>query len=185
MAQTSKRPKKQAAQGKRKPQPQRAFTEVSERITKEFAPVVDESGLYLEEVKVGRQSGGMVVRVVVDLFDGPGGVDSEALADLSRAFSRILDDVDLVQGSYTLEVSTPGAERMLSEARHFSRSIGRLVSFRKTDGSVLVARITGVDGTTVSVSGEAATQIPLSDIASARVQVELGRAQEEEQTDES
>ena len=84
---------------------------VAEQITNELQSIIAESGLYLESVKIGRGGTRTVVKVVVDLPEGPGGVDSDSLTDVSRAISKRLDDVDLVEGAYTLEVSTPGAER--------------------------------------------------------------------------
>ena len=84
---------------------------MTESISAALDEVVASCGLYLETVKVGRGGKNLVVKVVVDLPSGPGGVDSDRLTEVSRDISQRLDDVDLVQGAYTLEVSTPGAER--------------------------------------------------------------------------
>lgn len=189
MAQSSKNPRPKGKQAKRQDARGKHRNDatasvhtnskaLSDRICAEVKPIVESHGLYLEQVKVGRQSHGALVRVTVDLPAGPGGVDSETLTDVSRALSVRLDDVDLVQGAYNLEVSTPGAERLLTEPRHYSRSIGRLVAFRLTDGSTLDARVVSLDGDKVTVEGGAVTSIAMSDIASARVQVELGRVQD-------
>ena len=150
---------------------------VVEQVQAAVAPLVEEAGLYLENVKVGRTGGSAVVKVVVDLPWGPGGVDSDRLTDVSRAISTVLDDADLVQGAYTLEVSTPGAERTLTEPRHFSRAEGRMVSFRLTDGEVLTARLIQAKGATLNVrTQDGERSVELSNVASACVQVELGKA---------
>lgn len=147
---------------------------VAEQITNELQSIIAESGLYLESVKIGRGGTRTVVKVVVDLPEGPGGVDSDSLTDVSRAISKRLDDVDLVEGAYTLEVSTPGAERKLTEARHYSRAIGRLVALRPSSGEAVTARIESLDGDIVNARvPEGSRRIKLADIASARVQVEL------------
>lgn len=148
--------------------------QVAEQITNELQSIIAESGLYLESVKIGRGGTRTVVKVVVDLPEGPGGVDSDSLTDVSRAISKRLDDVDLVEGAYTLEVSTPGAERKLTEARHYSRAIGRLVALRLSSGEAVTARIESLDGDIVNARvPEGSRRIKLADIASARVQVEL------------
>lgn len=154
---------------------QRAKTaQVVEQISSELESVVSAAGLYLESVKMGRGGTQMVVKVVVDLPEGPGGVDSDSLTEVSRVISKRLDDADVVEGAYTLEVSTPGAERKLTETRHFGRAVGRLVAFRLSDGTALNARIDGISGDILSLrSPEGPRSIKLSDIASARVQVEL------------
>lgn len=169
------RPQGLPSQGKRDVNSSQVAADVEAAIQ----PVVTEAGLFLERVKVGRTGGRAVVKVIVDIPWGPGGVDSDALTDVSRAISHLLDDADLVKGAYTLEVSTPGAERLLTEARHFSRAVGRLLSVRFTTGEVLTARLIEAKGDTLSMRTENGVRsVLLSEIASARIRVELGKAEE-------
>lgn len=111
-------------------------------------PAVHEAGLVLERVDVtpaGRRS---VVRVVVDLPDGPGSLDLDAVAALSRAVGAVLDgpDGDAALGStpYVLEVTSPGVDRPLTQRRHFSRATGRLVEVALPGGTVS-GRLSTVD----------------------------------------
>ena len=84
--------------------------------------------LFVVDVAVRGAEGRRVVEVFVD---GPGaGID--ALAEVSRRLSFLLDAEDLVAGSYRLDVSSPGADRPLVDPRQFPRHVGRTlrVSYR-------------------------------------------------------
>lgn len=151
-------------------------SDVAAELRRVLEPVVTDAGLYLEDVSVSAAGRRSVVRVVVDLADGPGGVGSDLLTDVSRQVSATLDDVDVVAGAYTLEVSTPGVTRPLTTARHYRRAEGRLVRLRTTSGAVR-GRVLAVDGEDVVIDTEGTRQVvALSDITSGTVEPELGRA---------
>jgi ribosome maturation factor RimP len=155
-------------------------TTQSERLRELLEPLVSSQGLELEEIAVDSVGRKRVLRVVVDSDTG---ADLDRIADVSRALSAKLDDTDAMgEGEYTLEVGTPGAERLLKEHRHYVRATGRLVKFQLTEGGELVARILQVDddGLDVEVPGvkgrkATARRLAFDDVARARVQVEFNR----------
>lgn len=153
----------------------------TQRVRAAVGPAVAGVGLLLEDVVVTAAGRRSVVRVVVDLPDGPGGVDSEALAEASRAISAAMDDADPVRGSYVLEVSTPGTDRPLTEPRHFRRAVTRLVRLTLTDGSTRAGRLVEVGEALVLEAPDGArTDVPRGDVVRGVVEVELTRAQDEE-----
>jgi ribosome maturation factor RimP len=103
-------------------------------------PVVADAGLELVDVEL--KSG--VLQVTVDR---EGGVDLEALTDANRACSTLLDETDPIPGRYSLEVSSPGIERVLRTPAHFAKAAGATVSV-KTRPQVLGDR--RLQGTLVS-----------------------------------
>ncbi|MZD04845.1 ribosome maturation factor RimP [Streptomyces sp. SID5785] len=161
-------------------------TTQNERLRELLEPLVSSQGLDLEEIDVASVGRKRVLRVVVDADEG---ADLDAIADVSRALSAKLDETDAMgQGEYELEVGTPGAERLLTEHRHYVRATGRLVRFRLTDDSEVVARIlevddTGLDLEVPGVKGRKATArgLDFTDIAQARVQVEFNRKNKNEE----
>ncbi|MFE9776312.1 ribosome maturation factor RimP [Streptomyces sp. NPDC005931] len=155
-------------------------TTQSERLRELLEPLVSSQGLDLEEIAVDAVGRKRVLRVVVDSDTG---ADLDRIADVSRTLSAKLDETDAMgSGEYTLEVGTPGAERLLTERRHYVRATGRLVKFQLTEGGELVARILDVDddGLGVEVPGvkgrkATARRLAFDDITRARVQVEFSR----------
>ena len=137
-----------------------------------LTPVAADAGLLLETVEVVRAGRHSTVRVVVDLPDGRGDVGVDDIAVAARAISEALGRADPIKGRYTLEVSSPGAERELSAPRHFRRAVGRDV--RLTTGT---GEVTGTvlradeESVTVDVGGQERA-IAYADLTGARV---LGR----------
>ncbi|MEU5091998.1 ribosome maturation factor RimP [Streptomyces sp. NPDC021356] len=155
-------------------------TTQSERLRELLEPLVTSEGLDLEEIAVDSVGRKRVLRVVVDSDTG---ADLDAIADVSRALSAKLDETDAMgDGEYTLEVGTPGAERLLAQHRHYVRATGRLVKFQLSEGGELVARIVAVDeeGLDLEVPGvkgrrPTARRVAFPDVVRARVQVEFSR----------
>jgi ribosome maturation factor RimP len=143
--------------------------------------VVDGAGLHLEGVTVTRAGGRSVVRITLDLpEDQVGSLDSDTLGDASRAISAALDADDVVPGAYTLEISTPGTSRPLTEPRHFKRARTRLVTLLLTDGGTahgrLVDVVTSGDGAALVLDD--GTRVALADVRQGKVEVELTRLED-------
>jgi ribosome maturation factor RimP len=151
-----------------------------DRLRELLEPLAAERGMDLEDVKITPAGRRRVLRIAVDTDEG---VELEACAELSRAASSVLDASDVMGGSpYTLEVTSPGAERPLTEDRHYRRSVGRLIRLRLHEGGELTARLLGMDeaGLDLEVPGEkgrkaTARRVEFAEIAAARVELEFSR----------
>jgi ribosome maturation factor RimP len=112
-----------AAPGGREAAP--AVAPDTDKIIRVAEPVVHALGMDLESVKVTTAGRRRLLRMVVD-SDGGVSLDDAALA--SRELSVKLDASDVMGDlPYTLEVSSPGVDRPLTEPRHWQRAVGRLV----------------------------------------------------------
>ncbi|MCC2319228.1 ribosome maturation factor RimP [Cellulomonas chengniuliangii] len=168
----------------------------AQRVRDVVEPLVSAAGLVLEDVEVVRAGKSSVVRILVDLEeDAVGGLDLEDVAEVSQAISTALDDAAVVGGEHTLEVSSPGVGRALTERRHFTRARGRMMTLTRTDGSPLRGRLDDVDRTapdaavlvltpeTPGVKGRpprvgTPVRVPLAEVRDGRVEVEMGRLAE-------
>jgi ribosome maturation factor RimP len=154
-----------------RPERQRAHARPEELATL-LEPVVTEAGLELESVRIGRAGPRRVLRVVVD---GENGVDLDDVARVSRAVAAEVDGRDAMgPGAYTLEVSSPGVDRPLTEPRHWRRAAGRLVRVgvgeRVIEGRVITA---GPDGVTFDIDGDH-SELGYADLGPGKIQVEFG-----------
>lgn len=133
-------------------------------IVQALAPVVGALDLDLYDIEITGAGRARVVRV---LIDREGGVDLEAIAAATEAISPILDasPVDtMLAGPYALEVSSPGLERPLRTATHFTRATGETISVKLRSvetgaGEAPARRIRGV----VQDPGDAGFDLVLDD----------------------
>jgi ribosome maturation factor RimP len=149
------------------------------RIADVIRPVVAAAGMDLESVRVTAAGRRRLLRVVVD---SDGGVSLDDAATVSRELSAALDTV-AVMGDfpYTLEVSSPGVDRPLTDRRHWRRAVGRLVQVTVTDsgssrpvsGRVAAA---DADGVTLDIEGDPKTRrrFPYPVLGPGAIQVEFG-----------
>jgi ribosome maturation factor RimP len=141
----------------------------STRVRPVLEPVVTAAGYDLEDVNVTAAGRRSVVRVVVDR---DGGIDLDAVAEISRAVSDALDAADSLGSSpYVLEVTSPGVDRPLTLARHWRRNIGRLVQAGERTGRIVAA---DDDGVTLDVAGEHQV-VGYPELGAGQVQVEFSR----------
>ncbi len=135
-------------------------------------------GLDLEAVELGPAGKKRVLRVAVDK---DGGVTLDDIAGATRRVSDALDQDGLMgEQAYTLEVTSRGVDRPLTEPRHWRRNHDRLVRAHLHDGSQLTGRVGESDdaGVTLDVSG-APHHLEYDAIAKALVQIEFNRKSEE------
>jgi len=133
-----------------------------------LAPVVAGCRADLEDLSISRAGSRSVVRVVIDR---DGGLDLDAVADVSHAVSAALDAAaDVLRGSFVLEVSTPGVDRPLTEPRHWRRATGRLVKVTRRAGGSTIARVVSAG------SDSAVLADPASGTKSELAYGEVGRA---------
>jgi ribosome maturation factor RimP len=130
------------------------------------APLAAGLDAELLDVEVKGQPGRRVVRLVTD---ADGGLDIDVIAELSRRAGDALDEADVVAGSYTLEVSSPGVDRPLRRPRDFARNVGRDVRVVRTDEAEGPREVTGTlvgatdEALTLRVAGDEVT-VPLGDV---------------------
>ena len=90
-------------------------------VTDLVRPITDEMGLDLWDVRFEKEGSVWYLRV---FLDKPEGVNIDDCEAVSRRLSPLLDEVDPIAQSYTLEVSSPGIGRDLRRPEHFDAFVG-------------------------------------------------------------
>ena len=157
-----------------------AAAEIQAQVRAALAGPLAEHGVDLEDITITRAGRREVVRVIVDR---DGGVDLDAIAELSHVVSAVLDGpafTSALANAYVLEVTSPGVDRPLTELRQWRRNVGRLVEVRLADGQVIAGRIVAVDDSGATITTDAktgkTTVVRFSDVVRAQVQIEFNRA---------
>ena len=96
-------------------------------------PLLADGGMELVALTAPFLGGQRVIRFLVDKV---GGVTIQQCAQMNRRIGEALDAANLIEGGYTIEVSSPGLDRPLVSARDFERALGEALRLdvRREDG---------------------------------------------------
>jgi ribosome maturation factor RimP len=113
-----------------------------------------------------------VVRIYID---SPSGISVEDCATVSQQVSAILDVEDPITGEYTLEVSSPGMDRLLFVLEQYAEYIGEIVELRLRSAFEGRRRfkgvLQGIEGEDIVIrSDDHEYLLPFGEIEKARVQ---------------
>jgi ribosome maturation factor RimP len=151
---------------------------LKDQISELVTPAVSDQGFYLEDVHVATPGNHRIVTCIVD---GDASLNLDQVTSVSRVISELLDEAAFMgETPFTLEVTSPGVDRPLTQPRHFAKNVDRLLKIIKLDGTEVTGRIlsnTDLDVTlTVTVKKETLEQtVPLADIKRAVVEIEFNR----------
>lgn len=90
-------------------------------------PIAKKLGMYIVEISFVKENGKRILRIFIDKDGGVGINDCE---EFSRAVDPVLDEADPIEEAYSLEVSSPGADRKLETERELLYYTGRKVDVK-------------------------------------------------------
>jgi ribosome maturation factor RimP len=134
-------------------------------------PLVVDLGYELWELEYAVRSGGALLRLYID---SAAGITLDDCEKVSRAVSEMLDASDPIEGHYTLEVSSPGTDRVLRTPDHFARFLDARVRVETTEPvngrKRFVGRLRDVGATQIELEVDGSTvKLPIDGIHKARV----------------
>ena len=148
-----------------------------DKIKEIIEPIIQEDSVELVEMIYGREAGRQVLRLLVDK---EGGIQLSDCARLNQKIGQVLDEQNIIQESYVIEVDSPGIGRLFKIKRDYERAIGKPVritlSERILDKKEYIARLEEVSdiGIKVGIKKKGIIEIPFEKIARAREEIEMG-----------
>jgi ribosome maturation factor RimP len=134
-------------------------------------------GLEIVEATFHRAPGGGALRVTIDAPGVPG-VAIEDCQRFSGALERLLDEHDVIEGSYVLEVSSPGIDRPIESDDDVRRNTGRRVEIdtREPVGGSRALRgvLLGLEGDSLRLRSDDGADVSVPRTLIARARQEMG-----------
>ena len=139
-------------------------------------PVIQEEKAELVEIIFRKEAARQVLKLLVDKDNG---IQLADCVRLNEKIGQALDQADIIQESYVIEVASPGIDRPFKTKRDYERALGRLVRVtlieRILDKKEYVARLEEVSdaGVKIDVKKKGIIDIPFEKIARAREEIEF------------
>ena len=147
---------------------------VAQKLDTLIAQACEAAGVTLVEQDMFRAGKRRTVRLYIDK---PGGVSIDDCSKVSRHLSDALDlDPDVIEGAYTLEVSSPGLDRPLKSVADLLRNKGRTIRVTRSTGKPLTGKLLEADedNLTLALKGNAGNiVVPRSEVLVAKVDVQI------------
>ncbi len=150
------------------------MAKVTDVVAELARPIVEQQGCTLWDVEYVKEAGVWYLRVYIEK---PGGVSINDCEAVSRPVSDKLDELDPIEGSYTFEVSSAGADRALKKPEHFAAFLGSEVEvklYRPSEGrKEWVGVLTAYDGDITLATPAGEKKFAKQDVAQARLYVRV------------
>ena len=131
------------------------MSKLTDQVAKAAAPIAAQCGCTIWDVEYIKEASAFFLRLYID---HPDGITIDQCEFVSRAMSEWLDETDPISDSYTLEVSSPGADRVLKRPSDFALFQGSEVSIRlyqpKDGKKEWIGTLTGYHDGAVLISTE-------------------------------
>ena len=146
------------------------------RLIDVLEPAAERNGFEIVDVQILGGGGSPILRIYLDKEDG---IDIDDIAEAQEAWlEKIVDEVDIIEGNYMLEVSSPGIDRPLRTRAHFEDYAGERVKVTTDpiDGRKRFAGVlAGMEGDNVVVESDDGErhEIPFDAIRKANIKGEV------------
>ena len=107
--------------------------------------IADKPNLFIVDIKM-HSNGKLVI-----LLDGDNGIGIDECVQVSRHVGFHLEEENVIETAYNLEVSSPGIDYPLSSPRQYAKNIGRNLGIKMKDGAKREGTLTGLTEDTIII----------------------------------
>lgn len=104
--------------------------------------ISDQTDLFVAKVSLNGQRGNQILRIAID---GDNGVTIEKCASISRQLGARIEEADLFDDKFRLEVSSFGLEMPLLLERQYTKNVGRKLKVTMQAGDDIEGKLVGHD----------------------------------------
>ncbi len=142
-----------------------------DKLNKDVKDIVEKLGYYLYDITFGPRQEGNVLSVEIDHKNG---IDIDDCVKVSEQLSDYLDDTDPISTSYSLEVTSAGAERELRTQEEIERAHGKLI-YVETFDQQFQGMLETVDEASITIreKNKNSTTVLLADVQKIRLAIDL------------
>jgi ribosome maturation factor RimP len=112
---------------------------------------LDNPALFLVEVLIG---GNASMRKITVILDGDPAVTIDECASISRRLGHTLEEENIIDSAYLLEVTSPGLDQPLKLKRQYDKNVGRKLSVMLTDNSIKTGKLERVNPESILIQAE-------------------------------
>ena len=132
-------------------------------------PILDEENLFLVDVVI---KGHQANQKIIILADGDDGISIDQCGRVSRKVGSIIEEQDLINDRYTLEVSSPGLDFPLKDLRQYQKNVGRVLMVSLENGEEVEGKLDSVDDEKVMLTvNKGQKEYPFEAIKQSKVKI--------------
>lgn len=153
---------------------QQTTEQIAEQVRTLTEEVIAGTSYFIVDVEVRGHPGTRVVEVFVE---SDADLSHDHLATISNEVGFLLDVEDVIEGRYTLEVSSPGIKRPLTMPRQFKKNVGRVLRVRyeskggATENIVGELRAADEEAITIETAPDASVRVPYGAVERAKIEL--------------
>ena len=124
---------------------------IKEKIEELVQQIIDDENIFIVDILF---SGSENIKKIALLLDSDTNLSIDDCAKISRKLGAEIEALDLIEGAFNLEVSSPGLDKPLKLIRQYKKNISRILAVTKNDGTIVEGILDSANNDTIILQTE-------------------------------